>query len=475
METDIMSRDSIQLSDWKLGRLKTPSLWRRVFRTAVVLGGVLTTGTTPALAQSGGDGGALGDIIVSAIQELLELLFSPIETIIETHGDAVLRAVVGTPHPNAVFDPPTNGAWPGIYDYYWEILLPLSFALYGLSIGLVIFFESTSHLFNSYHRSKLKKRAFAGLLGILSWWWVAALSLRVVDTLAGFLVPPVSDISLFQTLSFAGMGVLGVVVALSTNFILFVLIGLIYLARQIALYLFVFLMPLLIVFWIPGVGPFLLVSKFMKKLAGFYVPFLFMTVPVALLFRLGDILGTSFGLSVGEFGAWLTALVIPLLAIASPFVLFWQAGALFFIADRAASHMSAQKARSRLSRGRDQLRTAKQGGKNFVRGARNKPAVKTSGQYVLNSGDSRAHATGQRLNTGGSRLGEVLRSGGGNSGGGGSAGGSSSSNDSTRSGSDGNGNDGRQRFDRENHDALRDPESRNRTQNAADDPPRYIH
>jgi hypothetical protein len=351
------------------------------------------------------------------------------------------------------------------------MILPLTLSLYGLSIGLVIFLESTSHLFNGYHRSKLKKRAFAGLLGILSWWWIAALSMRFMDALAGFLVPSVSEISLFQTLSFTGMGVLGTVVALSTNFILFVLIGLIYLARQLALYLFVFLMPLLIVFWIPGVGPFSLVSKFMKKLAGFYVPFLFMTVPVALLFRLGDILGTSFGLSAGEFGAWLTALIIPLVAVASPFILFWQAGALFFIADRAARHVSAQKARGRLSRGRERLQSAKQGGKNFVRGVRDEPAVKSGGQYVLNSGDSRAHATGQRLNTTGSRLREAITDGGEDGGQGGSGGGGGST-ASAGSGGDTGGNDGGGEFERD--EALRDPQPRNRNRESRDDPPRYI-
>jgi len=450
------------------------SLSRRVFRGAFVLAGILLTGTSPALAQSddSGDGGALGDIIIDAIQELLEILFSPIESVIESHGDAVLRVVVGTPHPDAVFSQPTNGAWPGIYEYYWQMILPLTLSLYGLSIGLVIFLESTSHLFNGYHQSKLKKRAFAGLLGILSWWWIAALSMRFMDALAGFLVPSVSEISLFQTLSFTGMGVLGTVVALSTNFILFVLIGLIYLARQLALYLFVFLMPLLIVFWIPGVGPFSLVSKFMKKLAGFYVPFLFMTVPVALLFRLGDILGTSFGLSAGEFGAWLTALIIPLVAVASPFILFWQAGALFFIADRAARHVSAQKGRGRLSRGRERLQSAKQGGKNFVRGVRDEPAVKGGGQYVLNSGDSRAHATGQRLNTTGSRLRDAITDGGEDGGQGGSGGGGGGSAASTGSGGDDGGNDGSGEFERD--EALRDPQPRNRNRESRDDPPRYI-
>jgi len=60
-------------------------------------------------------------------------------------------------------------------------------------LGIVIFLESTSYLFGSYHRSKLKSEPSAAcLLGILSWWWVAALSLRFVDALTGFIVPDLS-------------------------------------------------------------------------------------------------------------------------------------------------------------------------------------------------------------------------------------------------------------------------------------------
>ncbi len=390
----------------------------KALRVAVTLAGTVAV-TTQTARQSAMPGGShlinsgLGDIITGAIQEVLRLLFSPIRGVIEEHGDAVLQTVVGTPHPDAVFAAPTNDAWPAIYEYYWQTLFPLSLTLFGLVIGVVIFLESTSHLFSSYHRSKLKKRAFAGLLGLLSWWWIAAISLRFMNTLARFLVPSVSDITVFQTLSFSGMGVLGTIIALTANFVLFILIGLIYLARHLALYLFVLLMPLLIVFWIPGVGPFRLASAFMKKLAGFYVPFLFMTVPVALLFRLGDLLGTSVGPSAGEFGAWLTALVIPLLAVLSPFVLFWQAGALFFMADRASRYMSAQRAQRRAAGGRQRVQTGRQTGQNLARGLRGQPAVTTDGQYVLNSGESRANATGRRLRSATARAQSALTPSGG--------------------------------------------------------------
>jgi hypothetical protein len=50
---------------------------RRLIHLAFVLGGLLFAGTSPAVAQSDdGGGGALGDIIVDALQELLEILFA---------------------------------------------------------------------------------------------------------------------------------------------------------------------------------------------------------------------------------------------------------------------------------------------------------------------------------------------------------------------------------------------------------------
>ncbi|MFB6218079.1 MAG: hypothetical protein ABEH77_02700 [Halobacteriaceae archaeon] len=338
----------------------------------------------------------LEEAIVAALTELLRVLFSPIEATIETHADGLVRTIVGTPHPNAVLGRPTNPPWPGIYDYYWETLVPLALFLWGLAVGAVIFLEATGHLFSGYHRAKLKRRAVAGLLGVLSWWWLAALSLRLVHGLTGVIVPSLADLSLFQTLSFSAMGVLGTVLALAADFVLFVLLALLYAMRQLALYLFVLLMPLLLVFWVPGVGPGAPVARFMRRLAGFYVPILFMTVPVALLFRLGDLLGESFGLSMAGLGAWLTGLVLPLLALFAPFVFFWQAGTLFFMLDRVSHRLSRDRAGRRSQRAVQAGQTSTRGGRNFVRGARGKPTVSAQGPPPWQT-DSRAHRAGVRL------------------------------------------------------------------------------
>ncbi|MFC6723437.1 hypothetical protein ACFQE1_03325 [Halobium palmae] len=350
----------------------------------------------------------MSEIIVDALEEFLRLLFSPITDLVQTFADDLVKMVVTTPHPDAVFTAPTNGPWPGLYEYYWSAIVPLSLSLFGLSIGLVIFLESTSHLFSNFHRSKLKKRSFAGLLGILSWWWVGALALRFTDALTGFLVPNLSDVSLFQTLSFTSIGVLGVAISLSADFVLFVLIALIYFTRQVALYAFMLTMPLVIAVWIPGVGPFGLVAAFAKRMAGFFIPFLFMTVPVAILFRLGEILGAAFDLSMKGFGAWLTALVIPFVAVASPFILFWQAGALFFMADRMSNHVSKRRARTRITHLENTGQTTAHGGRNFARGARGRPAIRRDGQYLLGDQSTRAHAAGARLHVTGRGISQAV-------------------------------------------------------------------
>jgi hypothetical protein len=241
-------------------------------------------------------------------------------------------------------------------------------------------------------------------------------------------VPNLSELSLFDTLSMGAMGILGFAISMSVDLVLFALIAALYLMRQVVLYLYVLLMPLLIVLWVPGVGPFALVSQLVKRLAGFYVSFLIMTLPVAVLFRVGELLGSSVEMSMGGFGQWLLALTTPFIAVLSPFVLFWQAGALFFMGDRAAQRVSATQAYRRFERtGEAGLQTA-HADKNFRRGVRGESAVRRDGQEVFGSGSSRAHRAGTRLRAGGRRLQSVLPNSGRNGGGsGGSSGGSSDS------------------------------------------------
>ncbi|MFC4407256.1 hypothetical protein [Haloarchaeobius iranensis] len=339
----------------------------------------------------------LKEVIIAALTDFVEALFQPLEGLVEEHGNEVLQFVVGTDAPNAIFSRPTNGVWPSLYDYYWESVVPLALGIWALSIGLVILLESTSNLFSGYQGARMKRRAFAGLLAVLSWWWIAAFSLQFVDHLGIYILPDLSDVDLIQTISYGALSAIAYAISVSVNNTLLVSIAAVYLARRIALYMFVLVMPLLIVMWIPSVGPFALVARFMKRLAGFYVPFLFMSLPAVVLFRLSAILGSNFGLSVGGLVLWVLGLVTPFLALVAPFVLFWQAGAIFMASERMGRQVSTGRLGQQLSSTKQAGQTAAHGGRNFSRGLRGDGAIRRDGQTLLNSVDSRAHAAGQRV------------------------------------------------------------------------------
>jgi len=84
--------------------------------------------------------------------------------------------------------------------------------------------------------------------------------------------------------------------------------------------------------------------------------------------------------------------------------MFWQAGALFFFADRASRHASLGRAQQRVSRMRDGSESAAHGGRNFGRGVAGKPAVNRDNQQLLDSSRSRAHSAGSRVNQARNRL-----------------------------------------------------------------------
>lgn len=257
-------------------------LTSKYIKIITFLFGVISLNTRRALAQNQSDSNnTIIDIIITSLRQFITELIKPLRNPVEDFGNLLLETIVSTPYPDSVIGRPTNLAWPELYDFYWNTIIPLSLLIMSMSFGLVILLESTSYLFSSYHESKLKRRFFSGLIGILSWWWLASLSLQFTNGLTRLITPKLSDLTLFEAVSLGGVGILITALTLISEIALFILVGLIYLSRHLMIYLFVLLMPVLISLWVPGVGPFKPMSRFMEKLAGFYVPFLFMTIPVA--------------------------------------------------------------------------------------------------------------------------------------------------------------------------------------------------
>lgn len=382
---------------------------RRGLAVALVVGFLFAMHPAVAHAQSesnGEDSGdsSLIDVIVGALKGFVQVVADAFNEVIDQINNAI-GTLVDTPYPDSIFDRPTNGPWPGIYDFYWQTMVPLSLLVWVLSVGIVILLEAMGHLFSGYHRAKLKRRSFIGLLGVLSWWWLAALSLRFMSGLTEVIMPTIGD-SLFEVVSATAMGVILYLVMTAIEFSLVLLLGLIYLGRHFVLYGFVLLMPLLIAMWVPGLGPFRPVAGLSAKLGKFYVPFLIMTIPAAILFRVGELLGHSFGADLPSLFAWIGGLLVPFLAVLAPLVLFWQAGLLFVIGSRVSRHMSAERAANRT---RKHVEVTRQGGRNTVRGLRDNAPVRADGQILLDGGESRAYRAGRELRRTGVRTGAAVR------------------------------------------------------------------
>ena len=365
-------------------------------------------------SESGGpviSGQQITDAVVDAIEEFLVQLVAPVEGFVEEYAGSVVRIVLDTPTPTRVFAAPTNAPWSAIYDYYWGAVVPVALLLFVLAGSLVILLETTSTLFSSYHRAQLKRRAVVALFGVLSWWWINAFALRLVDGLVLTIAPSVAELSLFGAVSFGALGLLGVVVSLATDFVLIGIVALLYVLRHILVYFYTLLVPLLVVAWIPGVGPFRFVSGVAKQAASLYVPLLVVPLPVALLFRLSLLLGESASFSsLGGFGAWVAALVVPFVAVLAPLVLLWQTGRITATASMAARNVSRRQASERVGRLRDTGGAVAERGARGAAGARNlargvrAPTAGKSGQDTLGSGGSRAHAAGARVRRGLDRI-----------------------------------------------------------------------
>lgn len=388
-------------------------------------GGSEGSGTGASGSGSGNGGGGpvisgeqITDAVVDALEEFLVQLVSPVEGFVEQYGGSVIRVVLETPTPSRVFAAPTNPPWVAVYDYYWSAIVPVALLLFALSASLVILLETTSGLLNGYHRAQLKRRTVVALFGVLSWWWINAFALRLVDGLVVTIAPSLAEVTLFEAVSFGALGVLGIVVSLATDFVLIGVVALLYILRHILIYFYTLLVPLLLVAWIPGVGPFRVVSGLTKQAASLYVPLLVVPVPVALLFRLSLLLGESASVSsLGGFGAWVAALVVPFVAVLAPLVLVWQTGRITAAASVAARNVSRRQASERVGRLRDaggavagRGAQGATGARNLARGVRGATVTDASGRAKLTSGDSRAHAAGTRVRRG---LGRVRRRAGG--------------------------------------------------------------
>jgi len=222
--------------------------------------------------------------VENAIMGVLKTVFGFIADKIDILFSIASDYLTSTPYPDNLysFGPPTKGLWTQLYhNLYDQLVIVLLPSLFGLALGLAMFFN----IFTPKQKKVSIKRAVFAYPLAISWWWFGGWFLKFTNDLATLLLADASltgDIG-SQIGSSAGAVILGLLIYIFGATAVLVIIA-IYLLRRIAIYAYMVAMPLLLMFWVVPIQP---VSGWAKSMMGKFVPLVLMTVPTALLLRIG--------------------------------------------------------------------------------------------------------------------------------------------------------------------------------------------
>lgn len=281
--------------------------------------------------DAGADGGMFGFDVGEYVTEMLVEIS---EQLTEAFADllgAMVALIVGTPAPNAIFGAPTNEPWATAYAYYQSDVVTLALLLFVAVIAAIAFAGTVSGILSSYQTGQLWWRAIFGFVFIYFWWPVGAIALQFIDWLARFIAPAPADFvgSTEEVL----MGVAGTAVvaaALHTvSTALVIGIAMMYAARFVALLGLMVFMPMFAMLWIVDASMFARISNLASGLMSAFIPLMFLTLPTAILMRVGVFIFQAAGSA-----DWISAPVLMFLSLGTLLASFIAPKFTFSIAQR---------------------------------------------------------------------------------------------------------------------------------------------
>ena len=270
--------------------------------------------------------------IREAAQEVLgdgaDALHGSVQEMFELAVVVTVRTPFPEPRDGFFFGQPTNEPWLSIYGYYTDAVLPVTVLILGLAIAMILFTGIFGTFLTGYERSRAKRRLFVAFLFVLAWWGIGAFVLRFVDALATLIAPePAAVAETFRTaMTVDGHGVVMTAALSLIEAVVVVLLVATFFVRWIGIYALMLATPIGVAFWIVDVGPFAYLSVLIEELVSKFIPLAFITIPAAVVFRVGELLFTSFD-PAAEFGSgvgtFLLALGFPLMIhIVSYYIFF---------------------------------------------------------------------------------------------------------------------------------------------------------
>jgi hypothetical protein len=316
--------------------------------------GTSGNGTNATNASAGGASGGStqvqlrkcsGGFIESAICKVTNFLFGWVIGGIVSFVQGVITGIVNmifgfsTPKVNghiALFQQPTNQPWKGLYESWKTEAMPLGIIIWVLMVLGILFTQVfTSDPSTALKVRELRSRSWKVLLAILGSWAIGAAILFVANGVILTIAPDGKDIASNLAVFTGSVGAAGAAALLVWFFegILFLFIVLLLLAQKAMVFIMMWSLPVLIPLAAIDVGPVKYISKPARGIIDMFIPFIFMTLPMALVLRVGyEVVNALNSSPVSQLAMWASGGNVALIlgfwiaAAISPLFVFSQTG-----------------------------------------------------------------------------------------------------------------------------------------------------
>ncbi|AUV84622.1 hypothetical protein C2R22_24120 (plasmid) [Salinigranum rubrum] len=259
------------------------------------------------------------DVVLEGFKDVVEWVIGLFMDGLRSGYQTLTEAMFGTPTPQTdgtfIFGDPSNAPWPAIQDGLvgGEIML-IALLLLVMSVQG----RHTIRIFNvgsAYEARKTKKTAWVGAFLIITWYWIGALTLYLVDGFTIALMPDLSSVSAAM-LRFLGVSItnpgLGLLFALSGGISMWALEALFYI-REILLYVYLYGMPIAFAL---SYGNIPVISEIAMGFAKRFVPLAVLPLPAAIVLKGYDLIYAGGSLTPStEFLKYLVAASLPFVAL----------------------------------------------------------------------------------------------------------------------------------------------------------------
>jgi hypothetical protein len=317
--------------------------------------GVLSTGQTQANATNATNasagsgqvqlqkcsGGFIESTICKASNFLFGWVIGGVVSFVQSVISGIISLIFGFSIPKvnghvALFQKPTNQPWTGLYESWKTEAMPMGFLIWVLMLVGILFTQVfTSDPSTALKLRELRSRAWKVLFGILGSWAIGAAILFVVNGVILTIAPDGSDVASNLAVFAGSVGAAGAAGLLVWFFegVLFLFIVLLLLAQKAMVFIMMWSLPVLIPLAAIDVGPVKYISKPAQGIIDMFIPFIFMTLPMALVLRVGyEVVNALNSSPVSQVAMWASGGNVALIlgfwiaAAISPLFVFSQTG-----------------------------------------------------------------------------------------------------------------------------------------------------